>query len=38
MARYWWLNVVRGTVAFLIGLGLLLPVDLFLKTDQLQGI
>lgn len=38
MAKYWWLNVVRGTVALLIGLGLLLPVELLLKSDQLQGI
>ena len=38
MARYWWLNLVRGTTAFLIGLGLMLPVEVILQSEQLQGI
>jgi uncharacterized membrane protein HdeD (DUF308 family) len=36
--RFWWLNIVRGTAALLIGIGLLIPIELFLKADRLQGI
>jgi uncharacterized membrane protein HdeD (DUF308 family) len=36
--KYWWLNVIRGSVALLIGMGLLLPVEVFLKVDQLHTI
>ena len=37
-ARFWWLNIVRGAAALSIGIGLLIPVELFLKADRLQGI
>jgi len=37
-ARFWWLNVVRGAAAFLMGIGLLIPVELFFEGDRLQGI
>ena len=36
-AKYWWLNFVRGTAALLLGIGLLLPVELFLNTDLVQN-
>jgi uncharacterized membrane protein HdeD (DUF308 family) len=36
--RFWWLNIVRGAAAFLMGIGLLIPVELFLEADRLQGI
>jgi uncharacterized membrane protein HdeD (DUF308 family) len=34
--KYWWLNFVRGVAALALGLGLLLPVEVFLKVDQVQ--
>jgi uncharacterized membrane protein HdeD (DUF308 family) len=36
--KYWWLNIVRGVAALAMGIGLLLPVELLLKVDQLQSI
>ena len=37
-AKLWWLNIVRGAAALAIGIGLLLPFELIMKADQLQGI
>ena len=34
--KYWWLNFVRGVAALALGIGLLLPVELILKFDQVQ--
>lgn len=34
--KYWWLNFVRGVAALALGLGLLLPVEVILKVDQVQ--
>jgi uncharacterized membrane protein HdeD (DUF308 family) len=36
--KYWWLNFVRGIVALMLGLGLLLPVEVILEADNLQDI
>ncbi len=36
--KFWWLNVVRGTVALFIGIGLLITAEVILKTDRLQAI
>jgi uncharacterized membrane protein HdeD (DUF308 family) len=37
-AKLWWLNIVRGVAALAIGFGLLLPVELIMQADQVQGI
>ena len=36
--KYWWLNFVRGFAALAIGIGLLLPVEVFLRVDLLRTI
>jgi uncharacterized membrane protein HdeD (DUF308 family) len=35
--KFWWLNVIRGTVALLIGIGLLVQAELILNADRLQA-
>jgi uncharacterized membrane protein HdeD (DUF308 family) len=37
MAKYWWLNTIRGAAALLLGLGLLLSLELVVESEQLQG-
>jgi uncharacterized membrane protein HdeD (DUF308 family) len=37
MARLWWLNLVRGGAALLLGLGLLLELELFFDSDRLRS-
>ena len=34
--KYWWLNFVRGFAALAIGIGLLLPVEVFFEVDHVQ--
>ena len=34
--KYWWLNFVRGTAALAIGIGLLLPVEVFFEVNHVQ--
>lgn len=34
--KYWWLNFVRGLAALAIGIGLLLPVEVFFEVDHVQ--
>jgi len=36
--KYWWLNIVRGVAALLIGIALLLPAEVLLKVDQVQSL
>jgi uncharacterized membrane protein HdeD (DUF308 family) len=36
--KYWWLNLVRGLAALAIGIGLLLPVEVFFRVDHLKTI
>ena len=37
-AKHWWLNIVRGTAALLLGIGLLLPVEIIFESESLQDI
>ena len=36
--RFWWLNLVRGVAALSLGIGLILPVEVIFKVDQVQGL
>jgi uncharacterized membrane protein HdeD (DUF308 family) len=37
MAKYWWLNTIRGGAALLLGLGLLFSLELVLDSEQIQA-
>ena len=37
IAGFWWLNIVRGSVALFLGIGLLLPADLILNVDRVHA-
>jgi len=37
-AKLWWLNIIRGAAALAIGISLLLPFELIMNADQVQGI
>ena len=37
MAKYWWLNSIRGAAALLLGLGLLFSLELVLASEQIQA-
>ncbi|GAG26807.1 unnamed protein product, partial [marine sediment metagenome] len=37
MAKYWWLNTIRGIAALLLGLGSLLSLELVLDSEQIQA-
>jgi uncharacterized membrane protein HdeD (DUF308 family) len=37
MAKYWWLNTIRGAAALLLGLGLLFSLELLLDSEQIRA-
>jgi len=37
LAKYWWLNTIRGGAALLLGLGLLFSLELVFDSEQIQA-